>query len=29
VDGARGTGYWLYRKNKPKPSDPPVEQAGS
>ncbi len=25
VDGAdsRGTGYWLYRKNKPKPSDPP------
>ena len=30
VDGAdsSGTGYWLYRKNKPKPSDPPVEQAG-
>lgn len=28
VDGAdsRGTGYWLYRKNKPKPSDPPPEQ---
>jgi hypothetical protein len=29
VDGARGTGYWLYRKNKPKPSDPPAEQAGT
>jgi hypothetical protein len=31
VDGAdsRGTGYWLYRKNMPKPSDPPEEQAGS
>ncbi|MEJ0099741.1 MAG: hypothetical protein WDO12_08390 [Pseudomonadota bacterium] len=30
VDGAdsRGTGYWLYRKNKPKPSDPPAQQAG-
>jgi hypothetical protein len=30
VDGAdsRGTGYWLYRKNKPKPSDPPAAQAG-
>jgi hypothetical protein len=30
VDGSdsRGTGYWLYRKNKPKPSDPPG-QAGS
>ncbi len=30
VDGAdsRGTGYWLYRRNKPKPSDPPAEQAG-
>lgn len=30
VDGAdsSGNGYWLYRKNKPKPSDPPVEQAG-
>lgn len=28
VDGSdsRGTGYWLYRRNKPKPSDPPVEQ---
>jgi len=28
VDGAdsRGTGYWLYRRNKPKPSDPPPEQ---
>lgn len=24
VDDARGTGYWLYRKNKPKPSDPPA-----
>ena len=20
---SRGTAYWLYRKNKPKPSDPP------
>lgn len=31
VDGAdsRGTGYWLYRKNKPKPSDPPADQAGN
>lgn len=30
VDGAdsRGTGYWLYRRNKPKPSDPPPEQSG-
>jgi hypothetical protein len=30
VDGAdsRGTGYWLYRQNKPKPSDLPEEQAG-
>lgn len=28
VDGAdsRGTGYWLYRKNKPKPSDPPADE---
>ncbi|MET0293266.1 MAG: hypothetical protein ABW136_12985 [Steroidobacteraceae bacterium] len=28
VDGSesRGTGYWLYRKNKPKPSDPPEER---
>lgn len=24
VDDARGTAYWLYRKNKPKPSDIPV-----
>jgi len=23
VDSTRGTGYWLYRKNKPKPSDLP------
>jgi hypothetical protein len=23
VDDSRGTGYWLYRKNKPKPSDVP------
>ena len=23
VDSSRGTGYWLYRKNKPKPSDLP------
>jgi hypothetical protein len=23
VEGSRGTGYWLYRKNKPKPSDVP------
>jgi hypothetical protein len=31
VDGAdsRGTGYWLYRKNKPKPSDPPPDQAAN
>ncbi len=29
VDGSesRGTGYWLYRKNTRKPSDPPPEQA--
>lgn len=27
VDSARGTGYWLYRKNKPKPSDPPSGNA--
>ncbi|MGC4029307.1 MAG: hypothetical protein QM696_10575 [Steroidobacteraceae bacterium] len=27
VDSARGTGYWLYRKNKPKPSDPPAPKA--
>lgn len=29
VDGrdSRGTGYWLYRRNKPKPSDPPPELA--
>jgi hypothetical protein len=27
VDSARGTGYWLYRKNKPKPSDPPRPKA--
>jgi hypothetical protein len=28
VDGrdSRGTGYWLYRKNKPKPSDPPPDE---
>jgi hypothetical protein len=25
VEGSRGTGYWLYRKNKPKPSDVPVQ----
>jgi hypothetical protein len=25
VDSTRGTGYWLYRKNKPKPSDLPEE----
>jgi hypothetical protein len=25
VDDSRGTGYWLYRKNKPKPSDVPTE----
>ena len=24
VDSTRGTGYWLYRKNKPKPSDLPT-----
>jgi hypothetical protein len=24
VDSSRGTGYWLYRKNKPKPSDLPA-----
>jgi len=24
VDASRGTGYWLYRKNKPKPSDVPL-----
>ena len=31
VDGAdsRGTGYWLYRRNKPKPSDLPREQQGT
>jgi hypothetical protein len=31
VDGtdSRGTGYWLYRRNKPKPSDLPPEQAGT
>lgn len=23
VEGSRGTGYWLFRKNKPKPSDLP------
>lgn len=25
VDEPRGTGYWLFRKNKPKPSDPPPQ----
>jgi len=25
VEGTRGTGYWLYRQNKPKPSDIPVK----
>lgn len=25
VDSSRGTGYWLYRKNKPKPSDLPTK----
>lgn len=25
VDSSRGTGYWLYRKNKPKPSDLPAQ----
>jgi len=31
VEGNRGTGYWLYRKNKPKPSDlpPGVEAAAT
>ncbi len=30
VEGNRGTGYWLYRKNKPKPSDlPPQPAAGT
>lgn len=31
VDGAdsRGTGFWLYRKNMPKPSDPPADQTGT
>ena len=24
VDSTRGTSYWLYRANKPKPSDPPL-----
>lgn len=24
VEGSRGVGYWLYRKNKPKPSDLPA-----
>lgn len=27
-DESRGTGYWLYRKNKPKPSDLPPPPAG-
>jgi len=25
-DPARGTDYWLYRANKPRPSDPPVKE---
>lgn len=25
VEGSRGTGYWLFRPNKPKPSDLPVD----
>jgi hypothetical protein len=28
VEGNRGTGYWLYRKNKNKPSDLPLPPAG-
>ncbi len=28
VSGSNGTGYWLYRKNKPKPSDVPVAIEG-
>jgi hypothetical protein len=27
VDSTRGTSYWLYRANKPKPSDPPLPPA--